>query len=211
MAGKFGRPAKAIAEIEEEMPALLNSVFQAVGRSAGLGHAFAENGMIKDFLQRRVMRPVMELLRQGTAPEKLALSIAVGLVVGVFPGLGWTTIACTLIALWFRLNLPAMQLANYVVYPLQLILFLPFFRAGEFLFHSARLPFSLSQILAMIRSDMWHAVKVLWVANVHAMAVWVILAAPAMYLLYRILLPVLRRLAGIVGSVRATDATENMV
>jgi hypothetical protein len=140
--------------------------------------------------------------------------MASGLVLGVFPGLGWTTPLCAVVALRFRLNLPAIQLANYLVYPLQLVLFIPFIRAGEFIFRTERLPLSLAQILSMFRTDAWHSVKVLWLVNVHAMIVWMALAAPAMYLIYQLLLPVLRRLAKALRFIhpeeQAPTATEAM-
>jgi hypothetical protein len=37
------------------------------------------------WLYRKVVLPVVELLRQGITPEKIALSIALGAVIGVFP------------------------------------------------------------------------------------------------------------------------------
>ena len=147
------------------------------------------------FIQRRVVRPVLNLLRQGSTPEKIALSIAFGLVMGIFPSLGWTTVMCLLAAVIFRLNLPVMQLVNYFAYPLQLVMLIPFIRAGEFLFHSVRLSLSLPQILAMIKTDVWHAIKVLWIATVHAIAAWALIAPLAIYVIYRILSPMLRRLA----------------
>ena len=100
-----------------------------------------------------------------------------------------------LAAVAFGLNLPAVQLVNYFAYPLQLALLIPFIRAGEVLFHSPKLPLSLVQILAMIKANVWVAIKVLWVDTVHAIAVWVLIAPLAIYILYRILSPVMRRLA----------------
>ncbi len=147
------------------------------------------------FFQRRILRPVLDLLSQGTSPEKIALSISFGLVLGVFPSLGWTTLLCFLAAVIFRLNLPAVQLVNFFVYPLQLVMLIPFIRAGEFLFHGGRLSLSVAQILAMIKADVWHAIKVLWIATVHAVAAWALVAPLAIYVLFRILSPMLRRLA----------------
>ena len=62
---------------------------------------------------RRVVDPLLSLLRQGLSPERLALSVAVGIALGVLPVLGTTTLLCTLAAILFRLNVPAMQLVNY--------------------------------------------------------------------------------------------------
>jgi uncharacterized protein (DUF2062 family) len=66
--------------------------------------------MSESFLYRRLVRPILELLRQGVTPGKIALSLALGVVLGVFPVLGSTTALCTLAAITLRLNLPAIQL-----------------------------------------------------------------------------------------------------
>src|SRR5713226_7341076 len=102
------------------------------------------------YFKRRLVRPILDLLRQGVTPEKIALSIALGVALGVFPVLGSTTALCALAALVLRLNLPAIQVVNYFVYPLQIALLIPFFRMGEWLFRSPHLPLSVSQIYAMI-------------------------------------------------------------
>ena len=164
--------------------------------------------MSHGFLQRRIVVPVLDLLRQGTTPEEIALSMAFGLVLGIFPSIGWTTLLCLLAAVIFGLNLPSVQLVNYFAYPLQLALLVPFIRAGELLFHSTRLPLSLTQILAMIKADVWHAIHVLWIVTVQAIAVWVLIAPLAIYILYRILAPVFRRLALESGLYRGPRGTE---
>src|SRR5664279_199614 len=151
--------------------------------------------MIPTFFHRRIVRPILDLLRQGFTPEKIALSVAFALVLGVFPALGWTTLLCLVVALRLRLNVPAMQLVNYLAYPLQLMLLLPFIRAGEILFHAPRLSLSLPQIMSMIHTGVWHAIQVLWVATVRAIAVWAIIAPLAIYLIYRILTPLVGKLA----------------
>ena len=90
----------------------------------------------------RLNAKFLGFLSQGSTPRNLALSLALGMVVGLFPVLGLSTLLCTILALVFRLNLPAMQAANYGVYPLQLMLMLPFARLGEKVFHARAIPFS---------------------------------------------------------------------
>lgn len=159
--------------------------------------------MNNGFFHRKIVRPVVDLLRQGITPEKIALSIACGLILGIFPALGWTTLLCFLAAVIFRLNLPAVQLVNYFFYPLQLLLLIPFIRAGELFFHSARMPLSLTQILALIKTDAGHAIRTLWMATVHAVAVWALIAPLLVYLIYKILTPALRRVAAVSGMLRS--------
>ena len=108
-----------------------------------------EASVMAGFLQRRVVQPIKSLLLQGITPEKIALSLACGAVLAVFPVLGSTTLLCAVAAILLGLNLPAIQLVNYLMYPIQLALIVPFLRAGAFLFHTKPLPFSLSQMLAM--------------------------------------------------------------
>src|SRR6266849_7485271 len=105
------------------------------------------------FFYRRLLRPILDLLRQGVTPEKMALSLALGGALGVFPALGCTTLLCTIVAIVLRLNLPAIQIVNYFVYPIQIALLLPFFRLGEKLFRATHLPVSVAQIHGMIHAN----------------------------------------------------------
>ncbi len=147
------------------------------------------------FWRRKVVRPLLDLLKHGVTPDKLALSIAVGATLAVFPALGTTTVLCALAALAFGLNLPAIQLVNYLAYPLQLILIIPFFRLGEALFrdHSTHLTFPL--LTAAIKTGIWHAIVTLWTASWHAMIAWAIIAPLAGAFLFLVLRILLRRAA----------------
>jgi uncharacterized protein (DUF2062 family) len=149
--------------------------------------------MNEGFLQRRVARPIVDLLKQGVTPEKMALSLALGAALGVFPALGWTTSLCAIAALALRLNLPAIQIVNYFMYPAQIALLLPFFRLGERVFHAPHLPISISQMYAMIHASVWGAIKLLWTTTWHAIVVWAMMAPLAIALFYAILVPLLRR------------------
>src|SRR5215510_2180462 len=95
------------------------------------------------FLRRRLVDPILELLRQGVTPEKIALSFALGLGIGIFPVLGVSTVLCTVIAIALRLNLPAIHLANYAASPLQLLLIIPFVRMGEHVVNDPPQPLSI--------------------------------------------------------------------
>lgn len=151
--------------------------------------------MKRGFLHRRLIAPVGSLLTQGIAPEKIALSLAFGIGLGVFPVLGSSTLLCAAAALIFRLNLPAIQFVNYLIYPLQLVLLLPLIRLGEMLFRAAPLQLSLAQMLAMARADLPHALSVLWLAGVHAIAAWLLLGPPTILLLNFVLSRALRQIA----------------
>ena len=149
--------------------------------------------MQQGFFHRKLVRPILDLLRQGVTPEKIALSMALGAALGVFPALGWTTALCAIAAIVLRLNLPAIQIVNYLMYPAQIVLLVPFFRLGEKLFRAPHLAVSAPQIYGMIHASAWNAIKLLWTTTWHAMVAWGLIAPVFVGLMYVILTPVLRR------------------
>ncbi|MGD9032742.1 MAG: DUF2062 domain-containing protein [Desulfobacteraceae bacterium] len=151
--------------------------------------------MIASLLENKIIRPIIALLKQGITPEKIALSLALGIVLGIFPVLGSTTLLCTLAALLFRLNLPAIQIVNVVIYPLQLAFLLPFYRAGEWLFNAQHLPISVQEIIAMIDKDVWGAILFLWDTTVHAIGAWFLVGSAMTLILYTLLKPGISRLS----------------
>jgi hypothetical protein len=146
------------------------------------------------FLHRRVTPPILDLLHQGITPEKIALSIALGITLGVTPVLGSTSLLCFLAAAVFGLNAPAIQLVNYFVYPLQFALLVPFIRMGAWIFAEQPAQISVTQILSLIRADVWSAVATLWTATMHALVAWFALGTLASPIIYLLLAPALRRL-----------------
>lgn len=149
--------------------------------------------MIRRFLDRRLVEPLLALLRQGLTPEKLSLSVALGVSLGIFPMLGSTTILCALAAWTLRLNQPAIQLINYFTYSLQLILFVPFFQAGAWLFQSDPVDISVPAVFAMLSADPVATIGLFWVANVRAMVAWLLVSPFLAVATYAVLVPVFRR------------------
>ena len=90
-------------------------------------------GRVGDWLRRKVRDPLVAELRQGVTPEALATAVATGGALGLLPFLGTTTAACALAGRLARLNHLALQLTNYLLAPVQLLLIIPFVRLGEWL------------------------------------------------------------------------------
>ena len=140
------------------------------------------------------LRPCVQLLRQGVSPEKIVLMIALGMILGVTPVLGSTMLLCTFAAIVFRLNLPAIQLVNGVVYPLQFILLIPFYRLGAWMFRADASTILLGGVTALIREGVGHAIRTLWVVTMHALLAWLALGMVALAILYAVLVPLVRQL-----------------
>jgi uncharacterized protein (DUF2062 family) len=131
-------------------------------------------------------------LCQGISPSRLALTLALGFAIGCNPVLGVSTALCTVLALAFRLNLPAIQAANYAVMPLQLALIVPFARLGGWLFASGqRQAFSAGSLLHLSPLNLLSQLG--GIAG-HALLAWLLVAGPAVALMTATLTRMLRRI-----------------
>jgi hypothetical protein len=126
-------------------------------------------------------------------PQGLAWSLAVGIALGTIPLVGTSTLLCLGVAMAFRLNQPAMQLANYLAYPLQLLLLLPFIRLGERLFGEPHLPLSLAYLQAVLRAGVWTALRMFWTSLWHASVAWLLVIPLPMVVMAWGLTPLFRR------------------
>lgn len=149
----------------------------------------------RSLLYRRVVRPFFALLRVGSSPERLAWSIATGLLIGINPLLGTTTLLCFAVAMIFRLNLAASQLANHIIYPLQLLLVIPFLHLGSRVFHTPRIPLSSKGLLEAARHDPIELMRRIWLWEWHALILWTALSMVLIAPLALSLTPLLRRLS----------------
>jgi uncharacterized protein (DUF2062 family) len=140
-----------------------------------------------------MISPVVRLLRSGSSPRKLAWSLAAGVVIGLNPLLGSTTVVTLLVAQTLRLNHPASQIGTHGAYPLQIALFLPFLHAGTVLFGTEPIPLSGHEVMALARRHPVDLARSLWVWEWHALVVWVGVAALLMPALAVILRRVLER------------------
>jgi uncharacterized protein (DUF2062 family) len=154
------------------------------------GHDDASDS--RGFLRRRVVDPVLLLLRQGSTPEKLAFSLALGATLGLFPVIGTTTALCLAAGLALRLSHPALQIANHATYPFQLPLILPFVRVGERLLGAGPIPFSVEHLLALFREDPLEFLERFGLTSLHGILGWITLAPLVAGALYLALLPPLR-------------------
>jgi uncharacterized protein (DUF2062 family) len=151
---------------------------------------------IREWCRCRVLRPLLRQLRGGVTPRRLAWSLALGVVIGINPSVGLTTLVVIMLAWAFGLNQIASQISSHVVAPLHLLLFLPFIQLGVYLFHTRRLPLSREQIEHLSHHPV-RLVHAIWQWEWRALLVWGILAAIAMPLLAiylrRVLVVMMRR------------------
>ncbi len=149
--------------------------------------------MIKRLFNEKISQPVLSLLKQGVSPERLSLSIAFGTVIGILPVLGATTLICAAIAVALRLNLPAIQLFNYLVYPLQIFLLIPFISLGAFIFQVDLPPFTVQELIALFQQDFWGSIASFFETILYAVIAWLLVCVPLFVGIYAIFVAVLKR------------------
>ena len=134
-----------------------------------------------------------DALRQGLTPHKLSMTCAMGVVIGIFPVFGTTTILCFGIAIAFRLNIPLIQLVNYLVAPLQLIFIIPFIKMGTILFRLNPFPYNMDQLVQLYREDFFLLLKEAGVALALGVGVWATFSIPLFFVLYYVFFLVFSR------------------
>ena len=120
------------------------------------------------------------LLSQGATPNRLAASLAVGVALGLFP-LPFTTYLCLAAGALFGLNHPALQLANWGMYPLQLPGMVFFVIWGNRIFGHSALP-AVGELGKMLRASPLAFARQFGWAVAQGVAVWAV-AAPLLALL----------------------------
>lgn len=144
--------------------------------------------------RRRLVNPVMTQLRQGISVERISWTIAFGIVLGVFPVMGTTTLLCALVAWVLKLNQPIMHAFNWLVYPLHLTSILVFIRLGERLHGVPPISFSIAQLVAEFQADPLRFVREFGLAAWHGVTAWLLMAPVAIWLIKLLLKPLLSRL-----------------
>lgn len=112
--------------------------------------------------------------------KNLALLLAVGLVVGIFPVWGGATVLCLLASLLLRVNFPALQVVNQLAWPLQIAMLAPLARLGSLVMaRSSGLGTTVASRLAA--------------AALQAVVGWLCVSIPLGFLLYLALTCLLRQ------------------
>lgn len=144
---------------------------------------------------QKISNRLMDFLQQGISPERMALALAIGITIGLLPLLGATTLLCTLIAFRFKLNMAFLQLVNYIVYPIQLLLYIPFLRIGAGLFSKEKFNYSLEDITNMLSNDLMGTIGKFFIVNLCGLLLWLIIAPVLFALSYFIGRAVFKSLA----------------
>lgn len=124
------------------------------------------------------------MLRQGLSPRELALAVASGTTLSLFPVPGTTTVLNLAIAKMSGLNLAVSQAANWLASPLQVILLVPFMKAGAWMLGIDASALSPEAIGRMATEGVLPLVGDLGILVLAGAAAWAVIAAPLFLVVY---------------------------
>jgi uncharacterized protein (DUF2062 family) len=85
----------------------------------------------RKFWHRWLLDPIHQQLIQGVSPEKIALTLALGSALALFPILGTTTLLCVAAGIVLSLNQPILQAINVLCGLIWIPLLVAFVRLGD--------------------------------------------------------------------------------
>jgi uncharacterized protein (DUF2062 family) len=85
---------------------------------------------LKATWERRVSHPLAAVLKAGLTPTALARAVALGVVCGIFPVPGATSIVAGICTVSFGVNAVVVQITNLLMTPVNLATLIPFIRVG---------------------------------------------------------------------------------
>jgi uncharacterized protein (DUF2062 family) len=139
---------------------------------------------------RMVSIPVVNrrqtIMKSGLTPRKLALTLCIGTALGIMPLLWGTSLICIVLAHMFRLNHLALQSVNYLFYPMQIVLLVPFCKLGARLFPWGP-PVPPDMFSVFLRCPELSAVNILVWVMLKSLTAWLVTVLPAALVAYGIL------------------------
>lgn len=134
---------------------------------------------IVDSITTKFLIPFRLLPSEGLPPEKLAFSVTIGIVAGVFPVLGATTIISLLLTMVFRQNLLVVQSVQWILALVQIALIIPFMQFGAYLLNQHALHISMEQINHAFQPGVLAGIKTVGIFHLYGILTWLILVIPA--------------------------------
>jgi uncharacterized protein (DUF2062 family) len=134
---------------------------------------------IVESLTNRVLIPFRLVPKDGLTPEKLAFSVTLGIISGMFPVLGMTTVISIVLTMLFRQNLLIVQAVQWILALVQVLLIIPFMQFGAYILHAQALHINMAQISHAFQPGMISGIKTVGIFHLYGIFTWIILAIPA--------------------------------
>ncbi|KAM0940215.1 hypothetical protein DsansV1_C19g0161531 [Dioscorea sansibarensis] len=160
--------------------------------------AIGKSGLVSWF-NKKVIDPLLLIVRRGAEPKQLAFSTALGLTLGVFPICGVTVFLCgmAIALIGKRCHAPSVMLANFIATPIELSLVIPFLRLGEIISGGPHFPLTSDALRKVFTGQ---ASRDVLLSIIHALLGWFVAAPFILGTLYTFFLPCFKFLVQKFGS-----------
>lgn len=126
------------------------------------------------------------LFKQGLTPKELSQSIIVSALISIIPILGVSTFMISTIGIKYKLNLAIMIALSYLMWPVQILMLIPFIRIGQFIFGVPSNHHTIDEILTSFQHGFLATLSQLSVELLCGFGGWVLTAIPTAFGLYLI-------------------------
>ena len=143
---------------------------------------------------QKILGLLIAQLQQGISPQKIALTITLGICISAFPIVGTTSVMCFFLGVWLRLNQPIIQIVNGVCTPLHFPVILGLIRFGNYIFGHPHTRINIRYMNQLFWDEPAVFFERFGVIAMHAAVAWLIIAPLWSIAIYAIARPVLREL-----------------
>lgn len=134
---------------------------------------------IADSVKHKILIPFRLVPKDGLSPENLAFSITLGIISGIFPVVGMTTLLSIALTMLFRQNLLIVQSVQWILALVQIMLIIPFMQFGAYILNIHALHISMAQINHAFQPGFLSGIKTVGIFHLYAILTWLILVIPA--------------------------------
>lgn len=165
---------------------------------------------VSAWVNKKIVDPLLQILRRGAEPKQLAFSAALGVTLGLFPICGVTVFLCgiAIALLGSFCHAPSVMLANFIATPIELSLVVPFLRFGEAISGGAHFPLTSDALKKVLTGQASHEVLL---SIAHALLGWVVAAPIILAVLYILFLPCFKFLLHKYGTVTSSPKKEHLL
>ena len=135
---------------------------------------------------------VIGLFKQGLTPIELTQSIIISTLISIIPILGLTTLLLTALSLKRNLNLPIMIAQSFIMWPVQIVMIIPFINIGEFIFSIPQTNHSAQEIMTSFQNSFFATLSHLSFELLCGWGGWLLTAIPFSFLLYLVIVYTLK-------------------
>ena len=135
---------------------------------------------------------IIALFKQGLTPVELTQSIIVSGLISTIPILGVSTFLLTALSLKRKLNLPIMIAQSYIMWPIQVVMIIPFINIGEFIFSVPKTNHSAAEIILSFQNSFFATLSHLSFELLCGFGGWLLTAVPFSAGLYLISIFILK-------------------